>query len=109
MRAVPMTRRSTSASPVEIALETVTGSVTSSHVVKLARTEAVRPIAAMRPTLHRVARVINAFVELVAAASNSYWFIACASFAFSPASCRLLTLYTNGRPPDRHRKPEPER
>jgi hypothetical protein len=82
-------------------------------VVKLASTEEVRPIAAMRPTLHCVARerpgMIDAIVELVVAPSSRYWFIAGASFAFPPASCRLLTLYTNGRPPDRHRKPGPER
>jgi hypothetical protein len=80
MRAVPMTRVSASASLVEIALETVTGSVTRSHVVKLARTEEVRPIVARTLTLHRVARErpgrIDAFVQIVTGASNMYWLIA---------------------------------
>ncbi len=65
-------------------------------MVKLARTEAVRPVAPRRPTLHRVARerpgMTDAFIELVAAAWSKYWLIACASFTFSPAPCRPFAL-----------------
>ena len=52
----------------------VEGNLTTGHVVTLARSEAVRPIAPMRPTLHGVGRertgVIGVFVKLVAAASS---------------------------------------
>jgi hypothetical protein len=58
----------------------------------------------MRPALHGVARqwpgMIDGFVELVAAASSRYWFIACASFCVRagvmPTSHSLYECPTSG-------------
>src|SRR5919109_4562036 len=39
---------------------------------------------------------------------SRYCFIWSPSFASPPASCRLLSFYTNGLGPDRHRTPPPQ-